>query len=77
MGTSPRRSACDPLRQHVADDDVVAEVGEAGARDEPDVARAEDGDPAHYLTRASGLRPLAIASMVSFESLFESVLTTQ
>ena len=43
----------DPLLDDVADDDVVAEVGEAGAGDEADVAGAEDRDP----HRASALLP--------------------
>ena len=63
----------------VANDDVVAELGEAGAGDEADVPRAEDRD-LHVLrrfTEPSGFRPLAIASIVSFESRSSSVLTTQ
>ena len=34
----------DAVREDVAHDDVVAELGKAGARDEADVARAEDRD---------------------------------
>ena len=34
----------DALGQDVADDDGVAELGEAGAGDEADVSGAEDGD---------------------------------
>ncbi len=67
----------DLLRDDVADDDVVPELGEAGARDEPDVAGAEDRDTHGYLPLASGFRPLAIASIVSFERRSSSVLTTQ
>ena len=72
----------DPFGQHVAHDDLVAEIGEARARHQPDVTRAEDADLAHaneptYLIEESGLRPFAIASMVSFESESRSVLTTQ
>ena len=72
-----RRSS---LRDDVADDDVVPELREARARDEADVPRAEDGDssPCYFaFTEPSGLRPLAIASIVSFESRSSSVLTTQ
>ncbi len=71
----------DLRRDDVADDDVVAELGEARAGDETDVAGAEDGDLSRreptYLLLPSGLRPLAIASIVSFESRSRSVLTTQ
>jgi hypothetical protein len=37
----------DPLRDHVAQDHVVAEVGEACPGDEADVPGAEDRDPTH------------------------------
>ena len=37
----------DPLGDDVADDDVVAELGEARTGDEADVAGAEDSDSAH------------------------------
>ena len=81
IGTSPRAQRLDPLRDDVADDDVVAELGEARARDEPDVAGAEDRDPRHArrlaYRRGSGFRPLAIAIIVSFESESSSVFTTQ
>ena len=43
-GTSPRRERVDLLGDDVADHDVVAELGEAGARDEADPAGAEDAD---------------------------------
>jgi hypothetical protein len=39
----------DLLRHHIAHDDLVAELGEACARDEADVAGAEDPDPCHRL----------------------------
>ena len=65
----------------VAHHDLVAELGEAGAGDEADPARAEDCDPlslslmagrrivvayADLRTFASGRRPFAIAIIVSF-----------
>ena len=65
----------------VANDDVVAELREARAGDEADVPRAEDRDLhvdlASLFTEPSGFRPLAIASIVSFDSRSRSVLTTQ
>ena len=72
----------DLLGDDVADHDLVAELGEAGAGDEADVAGAEDPDPAHrrcdvYFAAVRGLRPFAIASIVSFESESSSVFTTQ
>ena len=69
----------DLLRDDVADDDVVPEIGHAGAGDEADVAGAEDRDShgACYFPRASGFRPLAIASIVSLESRSSNELTTQ
>ena len=75
------RERLDLLRDDVADDDLVAELGEAGPRDEADPAGAEDAYPCHAPDStsplASGLRPFAIASMVSLESVSSSVLTTQ
>src|SRR5204862_386637 len=50
----------DLLGDDVADDDVMPELREARAGDQTHPARAEDSDP------HSGLRPLAIASIVSF-----------
>jgi len=41
----PRLEPGDLLRDDVADDDVVAQLGEAGAGDQANVARAEDRDP--------------------------------
>ena len=71
----------DLLGHDVANDDVVAEVGEADPRDEADPAGAEDAHRSHraglYLACRSGLRPVAIASIVSFESESSSVFTTQ
>ena len=64
----------------VANDDVVSELREARAGDEADVPRAEDRDlhaASALFTEPSGFRPLAIASIVSFESRSSSVLTTQ
>ena len=60
----------------------MPELGEARARDEADPAGAEDADLAHRgakptCTVVRGLRPLAIASIVSFESESSSVFTTQ
>ena len=72
----------DSVGEDVADDDLVAEVGEARAGDEADVAGAEDSHPAHGggaypLTLETGRRPFAIAIIVSFDSRSRSVLTTQ
>ena len=85
--------ALDPLGDHVPHGDAVPELREAGARDEPDVPCAEDGDALSlvghvgpqdsrccrydFATVASGRRPFAIAIIVSFESRSSSVLTTQ
>ena len=43
----PGAQRVDPLGHDVADDDVVAELGEAGPGDEAHVAGSEDGDAAH------------------------------
>ena len=72
----------DPVGQHVSHDDLMAEIGEAGSRHEPHITRPKDPNLAHsndptYLIEESGLRPFAIASMVSFESESRSVLTIQ
>ena len=83
----------DPRGDHVPHGDAVAELGEACARHEPHVPRAEDGDAIapvghvgpqdsrwglyDFATCASGFRPFAIAIIVSFESRSSSVLTTQ
>ncbi len=68
----------DPGLDDVAHDDVVPQLGEAGAGDEADVAGAEDCDSAHgRVILSSGFRPLAIASIVSLESVSSSELTTQ
>ena len=40
-----RAELLDPLRKDVTDDDLVAQVGEARAGDEADVAGAEDRNP--------------------------------
>ncbi len=77
-----RAQLLDSLGENVANDDVVPELGEARAGHETDVTRAEDSDPGHraeptYLMLRSGLRPFAIASIVSFESESSSVFTTQ
>jgi hypothetical protein len=37
----------DLLRDDIADDDVMAELGEARTGDEADVSGAEDRDPGH------------------------------
>ena len=59
----------------------MAEVGEAGAGDEADPAGPEDAEGRLLRSRAlylwSGLRPLAIASIVSFDIESSSVFTTQ
>ena len=71
----------DLLGDDVANDDVVAELGEAHSRDKADPTGAEDANLAHglgvYFPLVRGLRPLAIASMVSFDRSSSSVLTTQ
>ena len=79
----------DPLGNDVADDHVMAELGEAGPGDEAHIARSEDGDAAHvccdfalalpfaFFAGSRGCRPLAIAIIVSFDSESSSVLTTQ
>ena len=73
-----RAQALDPLGNDVADHDLVTEIGEARPRDEADVSRAEHADlchgPAYF---PSGWRPLAIASIVSFDSSSRRVFTTQ
>ena len=79
-GQAPRVQALDPLGDDVAHDDLVAALGEAGAGDEADPAGAEDAER-RFSTRPTyfcmGRRPLAISSIVSFESLSRSVFTTQ
>ena len=59
----------------------MPELREARAGDEADVAGAEDSDldtARTYLLQLSiGLRPLAIAIIVSFESESSSEFTTQ
>ena len=75
-----RLERLDPLGHDVADDDLVAELGEAGAGDETDLAGAEDADfRLHGARSLPGQRPQprAIASIVSFESESSSVFTTQ
>ena len=42
IGTSPRWSRCNLLRIDIDADDVVTRVGQAGARNQTDVAGAED-----------------------------------
>ena len=80
-GQLPRVQALDPLGDDVADDHVVAAVGEAGAGDEADPAGAEDAERGFSrsakLYLCIGRRPLAISSIVSFESESSSVFTTQ
>ena len=67
----------DPILEHIAQNDFVTELREAGTGDEADVSGAEDRDVHGYLTFPSGRRPLAIASIVSFDMLSSSVLITQ
>ena len=78
-GSASRVQALDPLGDDVADDDLVPALGEAGARDEADPAGAEDAKRGFrgQLYFDMGRRPLAISSIVSFESLSSSVFTTQ
>ena len=47
IGISPGRQPGDLVGVDVGADDVVAEVGEAGAGGQPDVAGPDDGDPGH------------------------------
>ena len=75
-----RLQRLDPLRHDVADHDLVAELCEAGARDETDPAGPEDADfrlHGRGAYRGRGRSPRAIASIVSFESESSSVFTTQ
>src|SRR5206468_1418643 len=70
----------DPLRDDVAQHDLVAKLGEARPGDETHVPRAEDADLGHERGEAycpSGLRPRAIAIIVSLERRSRSVLMTQ
>ena len=80
-GSRPAFRLLDPLGDDVADDDLVPALGEAGAGDEADPAGAEDAERrllhARRLYLCMGRRPLAISSIVSFESLSRSVFTTQ
>jgi hypothetical protein len=80
-GILPTRSALDPLRDDVPDDDRVAELGEAGPADEAGVPGAEERDSCHrarrLLLRVQGSQPFAIAIIVSFDWLSSSELTTQ
>jgi hypothetical protein len=84
-GDAARPELLDPFGEDVADDDVVPEVGEARAGDEADVAGAEDRNAGHGYFFAAfpavpafrGCSPFAIAIIVSFESVSESVLITQ
>jgi hypothetical protein len=74
-----RPQAVDALADDVPDRDVVAERGEARTRDQTDVPRPEDPDLAQFFFffPSSGRSPLAIASIVSFDSESRSVFTTQ
>ena len=80
---APGAQRLDLLGHDVSDDDVVAELGEARARDEADPPGPEDAE-GRLLQRSrgqiylwSGRRPLAIASIVSFDIESRSVFTTQ
>jgi hypothetical protein len=80
-GQLPGAELLDLLGNDVADDDRMAQVGEAGAGDQPDPPGAEDPDRRPRAQRPtlplSGRSPRAMASMVSFESTSSSVFTTQ
>jgi hypothetical protein len=75
----------DALRHDVLHHDFVAELGEAGGRDEADPAGSDDSErlrhPSHSSSERylvfSGRSPFAIASIVSFDRRSRSVLTTQ
>ena len=76
-----RLQRLDLLGHDVADDDLVAELGEAGARDEADPARTENADRSAFTGAGAylgiGCSSRAIASIVSFDSSSFSVFTTQ
>ena len=70
----------DLLRDDVADDDVVPELGEARPGDEADVAGAEDGDLAHAPTSLPAERlagPWRSRASSRSRARSRSVLTTQ
>jgi hypothetical protein len=71
--------ALDALADDVPDRDVVPERGEARTRDQADVPRPEDPELAQlfFFFPSSGRSPVAIASIVSFDSESRSVFTTQ
>ena len=69
----------DPLRHDVANDDLVAEVGEASCGHEADPASADDAEwffHPQILVPPRGFKPFAIASIVSLDMRFRSVLVT-
>ena len=77
-----RTQGFDPVRHDVAHDHLVTKLGETGAGDEADPARAENADLSElrhdceaYL--GSGVSPRAIASIVSLESSSRIVFMTQ
>ena len=80
---APGAQRLDLLGHDVPDDDLVAELGEARARDEADPPGPEDAEGrllrvhARKSTCGAGCRPLAIASIVSFDIESRSVFTTQ
>jgi len=71
----PGAQRLDLRLEDIPDHDVVAKLCKARTRDEADVAGAEDRN-AHYFafTDPSGFRPLAMASIVSFDRRSRSVL---
>ena len=76
----PGAERVDPVGVHVAADDVVAEIGEAGRGHEPDVAHADDPDGAPV--PAPGGHPVgvierAMATISGFVRSSRSVLMTQ
>jgi hypothetical protein len=82
-GLEDRQPACpqalDALADDVPDRYVVAERGEARTRDQADIPRPEDPELAQlfFFFPSSGRSPVAIASIVSFDSESRSVFTTQ
>ena len=70
----------DAICDDVANHDLIPEVGEAGGRHKADPAGAENADrltDAAHFNPASGWRPFAIASIVSFDSSRRIVFETQ
>ena len=81
-GSLPAFSVLDLLGDDVAHDDGMASIGEARPGDQADPAGTEDAQRrllhvALQIYLWNGRRPLAIASIVSFDIESRSVFTTQ